>query len=188
MSLPPLIEPSDVEQLLQRPLTDQERARARVAIVRLSAAYRDRSEQQVTPGRSEVRLKVDRGEVILPQQPAGTVHSVTSRGAPIRYKQDGPRLLVDLAAHRFVTVDYEHGGAVPDDLIELIAARVADDLDVPDDARRGTVQVTTTSGPFSEARTYAAWAQGGVSGLGPDLDAYADRQRRQRTSLIVMRS
>lgn len=165
---------TDVEAVLGRALTADETTRAGAILDKASALFRRRSGQRFTAGDSVVRLKVNGGKVFLPQRPVIVVTSVTTdAGGAVEYDLFGQWLTVDLGSSSFVRVSYSHGGEVPD-LVRLAVAEVAVKvLSISDEAKQGVSQGSTTSGPFTDSFTYAAWAVGGQTMLSPDDDRIA---------------
>ena len=159
----------DVENALGRSLTPEEAARADAILSKASELFRSASGQKFTPGRSEVRVKVNGGRAYLRQSPARVVHSVTTEdGVAVSFDLFKQWLRVPLRSHQFLIVDYEHGGEVPD-LVRLTVADVARQvLSIDPNAVSGVSQNNQTAGPFSEQNTYSAWAQGGSTRLSPD--------------------
>lgn len=159
----------DVEMVLGRSVAPGEVGRVEAILAKASALFRLHSRQEFTPGESVSRLKVNGGRVRLPQHPAADVRSVVDDdGVGVEYRRAGQWLTVCLGSHEHVTVDYTHGGEVPD-LVRLTVAEVAKKvLSIDPRAASGVSQGSATSGPFTEQNTYAAWAQGGQTMLAPD--------------------
>ena len=164
----------DVVAVLGRDLTPEEESRVDAVLDKLSELFRRESGQQFTAGTSTVRLKVNGGRVYLPQVPLVEVASVVDDDAvAVEFTAAGSWLSTGLASHEFVTVEYSHGGEVPD-LVRLAVADAARQvLSVDSYAASGVSQRGVTTGPFSDQFTYATWAQGGSSRLSPDDVALA---------------
>lgn len=158
-----LAQVSDVQAILGRDLTTAESARADTILNKLSELFILESGQQFVSGTSTVRLKVNGGEVYLPQRPAGDITSVKDEaGAEIPYTRLSTQwIAVPLSSARMVWVTYSHGGAVPD----VVRLQIADDarqvLQIAPEAVSGQSQITQTSGPYSQSGGFATWAQGG---------------------------
>lgn len=166
---------SDVETVLGRNLdSSTEVIRVEAILTKASALFRLHAKQEFTPGESTNRLKVNGGRVRLPQHPVVEVRSVKDDcGDPVQYTHMGQWLTVQLGSHAFVTVDYSHGGEVPD-LVRTTVAEVAKKvISIDPRAATGVSQGSATAGPFTEQNTYAAWAQGGQTMLSPDDVAIA---------------
>ena len=178
MAVYQLASQEDVEAVLGRVLTSAEAARVDAVLDKLSELFRRESGQQFTPGSSTVRLKVNAGRVYLPQTPLDEIVSVVDDDAvAVEFTAAGSWLTTGLASHQFVTVEYSHGGIVPD-LVRLAVADAARQvLTVDSYAATGVSQRGVTTGPFSDQFTYAAWAQGGSSRLSPDDVALARSYR-----------
>lgn len=175
MTVTQLASVEDVKSELGRDLTSDEAARIGSILDKASELFRRRSGQHFTPGESTVRLKVNGGRVYLPQRPVVEVTSVTDDdGSAIEYELDGQWIDTCLGSHRFVRVTYSHGSEEPPDLVRLRIAEIgAKVLNIDPKARRGISQGSTTTGPYSDTDTYAAWAIGGQTMLAPDDDALA---------------
>ena len=169
MTMTQLASTVDVEAALGRELTPDEAARVDAILDKASELFRIASGQQFTPGRSEVRLKVNGGRVFLRQAPATEIHSVTDdSGQEVPYTWFKKWLTVPKVSHEFVVVDYSHGGDVPD-LVRLTIADVARQiLSIDPVAATGVSQASQTTGPFTDQLTYATWAQGGATRLSPE--------------------
>src|SRR5690606_23180733 len=115
MTVTQLASAADVKKALGRDLTAEELIKIEPVLDKASELFRLRSGQQFTPGTSTVRLKVNGGEVRLPQRPVVSVESVTDdHGNPVSYSLFGSVLTTHLRSHEFVRVSYTHGGEVPD--------------------------------------------------------------------------
>jgi len=148
-----------------------------------SELFRRRSGQTFTTGTSTVRLKVNGGRVYLPQVPVTTVTSVVDDGGvAVTYALAGQWLTLDAYSTSadsasFVTVDYAHGGTVPE-LVRLTIADLARKvLSVDDRAHTGISQFAHSEGPYADSGTYASWAVGGQTMLSPADAAIADSYR-----------
>lgn len=174
MAVDTLASAQDVADLLGRDLSAEESRRLDPILAKASELFRRRSGQQFTPGTSTVRLKVNGGRVHLTQYPVTAVNTVTDdAGDDVEYAWRGQWLDVALTSADFVTVDYDHGGDVPD-LVRIAVADIGKKvLQIPADAAMGMTQFAKTRGPFSESGSYAAWAIGGQTILGPADDALA---------------
>lgn len=169
MAVVQLASRADVEDAFGRDLTPEEEERVGAILDKASELFRLASGQQFTPGRSTARIKVNGGRVFLRQQPVVIIHSVTDdRGSDVSYDLSQRWLTVPRRSHEFVTVDYSHGGDVPD-LVRLTVADVARQvLSINPNAAQGVAQYSGTAGPFTNQYTYATWAQGGATRLTPD--------------------
>jgi len=177
----PLASIDDVESLLGRDLTSSEALQAPALIKQASELFRNSAGRSFTPGRFTNRLKVNGGEVRLSNSPVTLVHSVTDDdGNPIEYTVYGSTLTTCLRSHRFVRVDYEGGGDVPDIVTSTVAGMVARLFNVDARAKAGMVQFQKTAGPFSEGGTFAAWAVGGQLMMSPNDVAVAQQLRAPR--------
>lgn len=178
----------DVETVLGRQVASEEVGRVEAILAKASALFRLHSKQEFTPGDSVSRLKVNGGRVRLPQYPAVDVRSVVDDdGSAVEYRRAGQWLTVCLGSHEHVTVDYTHGGEVPD-LVRLTVAEVAKKiLSIDPMAAAGASQVGETTGPYTDQITYATWAQGGQTMLAPDDLAIA-RSFRPRTPRMWVQS
>ena len=190
MSVTQLASASDVATALGRALTAAEAIKVEAILDKASELFRLRSGQQFTPGTSTVRLKVNGGEVRLPQRPVTAVTSVTyDDGGAVAYTRFGSVLTSTLRSHQFVRVTYSHGAETIPDVVRLCIADIGRKvLEIGVEARRGLTQYSKTDGPFSESGTYAAWAVGGQTMLAPDDNAIADTFRGRYGSVIVQRS
>lgn len=189
MAVTQLASQADVEAALGRDLTSDEVSRVGAILDKASELFRRRSGQTFTADRSEVRRQVTGGKVYLPQRPVTTVHSlVDADGDTVEYTLFKQWLLdIPLVSGAFVTVDYSHGGDVPD-VVRLCIADIARKvLSIDPNAVNGVTQKSETAGPMTEQYTYAAWAVGGQTMLAPDDAALADSFRRRLPSLIVQR-
>lgn len=174
MAVTQLASTSDVEAALGRSLTASESSLADFALDKASEAFRREARQQFTPGTSTVRLRSNGGKVYLTQRPVTAVDSVVDDdGDAVTYTRVGQWLTLTTSGERFVTVTYDHGGAVPD-LVRLTVAEIATRHVLLDDgAREGKSQFSNTAGPYTESGTFAAWAVGGQVTLSPDDKATA---------------
>lgn len=186
----PLAEPSDVAAALGRDLTSDENIRVVPILAKASELFRRRSGQQFTPGASRVRLKVTAGRVTLVQRPVVSVESVTTDcdpSWPVQWTLEGSVLRIHpVRSGDFVVVSYTHGS---DDVPELVRLTIADIarrvLTIDPAAVRGVSQTGTTTGPFSDQYTFAAWAVGGQTMLSPDDMAIADSFKVKTYGSIV---
>ena len=176
----------DVKDALGRDLTTDEKARVEAILDKVSELFRLASGQQFTSGQSEVRVKVNGGRVFLRQHPVTEVHSVKDdAGNDVSFTFFKKWLTVPKRSHEFVTVDYSHGGTVPD-LVRLTVADVARQvLMINPNAAEGVTQYSETTGPFTEQYTYATWAQGGAARLAPADLAVAQSFRVQIPNVWV---
>lgn len=184
----PLASSDDVKAVLGRDLTSGESAKVGAVMAKASELFRLRSGQMFTPGESVVRLKVDGGEVRLPQRPVVAVESVTrDDGTPVQWSLFGSVLTVPLRSSDFVRVTYSHGGVVPEVVKQCIAEVAARVLTVDPVAATGVTQHGKTDGPFSEQFTFAAWAVGGQTLLSPADEALAASFRVKLGHTVVLR-
>lgn len=175
MAETPLASTEDVAALLGRDLTDSEGTRLTGILVKASALFRREAQQNFTPGTSAVRLKVNGGEVYLPQRPVVAVTSVVDDDSnAVSNRRRGQWLVVDLGSDRFVTVTYSHGAAEVPDLVRWTVAEVGMKvLNLATAAVAGASAHSETRGPFAESTTYASWAIGGQAALSPEDVALA---------------
>lgn len=174
MAVTQLASTSDVESAVGRTLTSSESALASFALDKASERFRRESGQQFTAGSSTVRLKVNGGRVYLTQRPVVTVTSVSDDdGDAVDYTLTGQWLDVALSSGQYVTVEYDHGGEVPDIVRLTIAEIAARNVNLDDSARAGLSQFSNVTGPFNESGSFAAWAVGGQVTLSPDDIALA---------------
>lgn len=175
---PMLAQPADVQAALGRDLTDEEAARVPSILRKASALFREESGQLFTAGSSHVQLKVNGGQVYLPQRPVVAVEEVTDvRGNGMAFDRFGQWLTIRLDSARFVRVKYTHGGEIPSLVIETIAEIARKVLTIDPDAAAGVAQTSLTGGPYTGAQTYATWALGGQTLLAPEDVAIARRFR-----------
>jgi len=178
----------DVVAALGRDLTTAETARVDAVLDKLSELFRRESGQTFTAAESTVRLKVNGGRVRLTQAPVVEVVSVVDDDAvAVEYTLFGSWLTTDLASHEFVTVEYSHGGTVPDVVRLTIADAARQVLQVDPNAVTGITQRGETTGPFSEQTTYASWAVGGSTRLSPD-DLSLARSYRVKVPTVWVQS
>lgn len=183
----PLASTDDVEAMLGRDLTSSEAGQVGALLEQASALFRKAAGRDFTPGRFKNRLKVNGGEVRLPNSPVTVVHSVTDDdGNPIDYTTYGSTLTTPLRSHRFVRVDYEGGGDIPELVTTTVAGMVARLFNVDARAKAGMSQFQETTGPFSEGGTFASWAVGGQLMLAPADVAVAQSYRAPRLSNTVV--
>lgn len=176
----PLATAADVTALLGRDLTSSEAEQVDVLLEQASALFRKAAGRDFTPGRFVNRLKVNGGEVRLPNYPVTIVHSVTDDdGNPINFTMFDTTLTTCLQSHRFVRVDYE-GGEIPGLVVSTVAGMVARLLNIDARAKAGMVQFQTSGGPYSEGGTFAAWAVGGQMMMSPNDLAVAQQLRAPR--------
>lgn len=187
MAVVQLASQEDVEASFGRDLTSTEEARVGAILDKLSELFRRESGQQFTAGTSTVRLKVNGGRVYLTQRPVTAVASVVDDdGATVEHTRKGQWLTVPKLSHEFVTVEYTHGGDVPDVVTLAIADAARQVLSVSSKAAEGVTQYGETTGPFSQQSTYATWAQGGAARLSPDDLALARSFRVKVPTVWVM--
>lgn len=184
----PLATSADVVNALGRALTPSEESGVDDRLITASGLFRDEARRQFTPGRKTVRLKVNGGEVRLPESPVTVIHSVaTPDGLVTTYSRSGNVLSVGLRSDQFVTVDFSFGSAdVPAEVRTAVAAMVARIYGVDERAAAGMTQFSSGEGPYSESGQFATWAVGGQVILAPADAAIARRYRPPRlTSTIV---
>ncbi len=188
MAVVQLASDTDVEAALGRDLTSDEAARVAAILDKASELFRREAGQQFTPGRSEVRVKVNGGRVFLRERPVTEIHTVKDEaGSSVEFTQFKQWLDVPLRSHEFVVVDYSHGGTVPD-LVRLTVADVARQvLMIDPNAVKGVTQHSETDGPFTDQSTYAVWAQGGATRLSPEDRAIAQSFRVKVPTVWVSR-
>ena len=178
MAVEQLASVEDVKEAFGRDLTSEEQERVGAILDKASELFRLASGQQFTPGRSEVRVKVNGGRAFLRQAPVTDVHAVTGdSGQDVPFTLFKRWLTVPKISHEFVVVDYSHGGDVPDLVRLTIADVVRQVLSINPNAAEGVTQYSATTGPFTDQYTYAAWAQGGSTRLAPDDLAVAESFR-----------
>lgn len=184
----PLASQEDVAAALGRALTASELLQVDAFLTQASELFRKASGRTFTPGRKTSRLKVNGGEVRLPETPVTDVHSVTDDdGAGLSYTRFAATLTVALRSHSFVRVDYSFGDeAVPELVVTTVAAMAARVFNVDPLAKGGLSQFQTTTGPFSDGGTFATWAVGGQVMLSPSDAAVAASLRSPRLSNTVV--
>lgn len=177
----------DVEKQLGRDLSASEKIRVEPILAKVSALFRLEAKQEFTAGESVVRLRVSGGKVYLPQRPVVDVESVVDdHGAAVDFTRFKQWLTVCRGSHEFVTVTYSHGGEVPDLVRLAVADIVRKVLSIAPEAVTGATQASTTSGPFTDSATYAAWAVGGQTLLAPEDKATARTFRVKPPKVTVM--
>lgn len=187
MAVTQLASVDDVKAALGRDLTADESQRVDVILDKASELFRAEARQTFTPGRSEVRVKVNGGRVFLRERPVTEIHSVTDdHGNAVEFTQFGQWLDVPKRSHEFVVVDYSHGGDVPDLVRLTVADVVRQVLLIDPNASAGVTQSNQTAGPFSQQNTYATWAQGGSTRLSPEDIAVARKFRVRVPNVWVM--
>lgn len=159
----------DVEKALGRDLTSSEEKRIDAALAKASELFRNEARRTFTPGRKTTRLKVNRGEVHLPESPVVTIHSVIDdSGHRVRFTHFGVMLTLTGCAASFVRVDYDFGhDTVPELVRTTVAEMVASAFGLDRRARAGMTQFHDTTGPFSDGGTFATWAVGGKIAMSP---------------------
>ncbi len=184
----PLASADDVEALLGRDLTSSEEAQVEALLVQASGLFRKAAGRDFTAGRFTNRLKVNGGEVRLPNSPVIVIHAVTDdAGSGLPYTAYDTTLTVPgLLSHQFVRVDYEAGGDIPELVALTVAGMVVRLLTVDPLAKSGFTQYQETTGPFSEGGTFAAWAVGGQMMLSPSDTAVAQSFRPPRLPNTVV--
>lgn len=174
--MPPLATKDDVQGLLGRDLTPAEDRRIGKILEKLSELFRNESWQHFTPGESHSRLKVNGGEVYLPQRPVVAVEEVTTvDGRPVEFHLHGQWLSVpSMTSSQMVLVKYSHGSAdVPALVVDTIADAARQILEIDPAAISGRTQEQETTGPMTVSNSYATWAQGGSTRLSPADEAVA---------------
>jgi len=183
----PLASAEDVAAVLGRDLTFDEYGKVDAILLKASELFRRESGQQFTAGSSVARIKVNGGTAYLPQRPVVEIESVIDDcGSAVEYEQTGNRLTVALSSPAFITVDYSHGGDVPDLVRLAIAEIVKKTLLVDSSAEQGVTQQTETTGSMSESKSFAAWAIGGQTSLSPEDKALAKSYRFRPPRVHVM--
>jgi hypothetical protein len=166
-------------------LTDAQALRVPSLLARASHLFQQAAERQFTLDSYTVRLKVNAGQIRLPESPVIAVHSVVDDdGEPVEYTRSGQWLTVDKASHVFCTVEYT-GGAIPDAVRSAVAAIAARYLSIDPQAVAGAKQVNLTTGPFQSNITYQDWASDSVC-LSEDDQLLAESFRYPGTQVIVM--
>lgn len=188
VELMPLASDTDVAGALGRDLTPSEVVQVQAKLVQASELFRNAANRTFTPGRKTVRLKVNAGEVRLPESPVVTVHSVTDDdGTAIEHTLFGVTITVPRCSARFVRVDYSFGSAdVPALARETVAAMVARVMDVDKLAKAGLSQFQTTTGPFTDGGTFATWAVGAQVLMAPADIVAAESFRPPRVPSTVV--
>lgn len=144
-----LATPSDVEAALGRTLTAEEETRANALLLLASAAVEDATGYRFTPGDYTVSRTVRRCRVVLPAK----VESVEEVREVDQW--DGSAELVDESAWtlrgntvwtsaRFVEVDFTVSAEVPNEIVTLVGAIVANTMAMP---AAGVASETT--GPYA---------------------------------------
>lgn len=175
----PLASSPDVVEALGRALTPSEANQVDAKLAQASELFRKKARRTFTPGRKLVRLKVNGGEVRLPETPVVQIHSVTDDdGAGVDWTRFEGTLTVPLFSHSFVRVDYSFGAdTVPELARTTVAAMVARTFDVDKRAKSGLAQFQTSDGPFADGGTFAAWAVGAQVLMAPADIAAAESLR-----------
>lgn len=175
---------TDVADGLGRSLTPDETTRAAALLKRASARFRKRARQQFTPGTSTVRVQSRNGSLRLQQWPVTAVTTIVDDdGAAITgWSWTSGQVVRDLPRCAWLTVTYEHGGVVPDDVIEVVCGMVTRVLNASPGAAAGATLEGT--GPFQVS--YAAWAVGGQVLLSPEDKAVADSYRPVSRSIEML--
>lgn len=178
---------SDVVNIIGRDLTDTEAARVDAILTKLSELFREESGQMFTPGESHVRLKVNGGQVYLPQRPVVEVHEVTTLGGrDVAFRRHGQWLYVSLDSSQMVLVRYSHGSEEVPDLVKSVIADAARQiLMIAPEAVMGFSQESEGTGPMTSSASYATWAQGGSTRLSPEDRAVARSFRVQLGNVWV---
>jgi hypothetical protein len=186
--MPDLATADDVKALLGRDLSESEQNRVGAVLAKASALFRLEAKQEFTPGESVVRLRVSGGRVYLPERPVTDVLSVVDdNGYAVDYTRVKQWMTVSRGSDEFVTVEYTHGSDAVPDLAKLTVADIARKvLSVAPEAVSGATQSSTTSGPYTDSATYAAWAVGGQTMLSPDDKAIARSFRVRPPKVTVM--
>lgn len=191
MALDPLFTVDDVEARLGRDLTAAETARSDGLIADVSAAVRARTGQQLTEATStDVRLRVRRGKVRLPQRPVTAVTAIKDvNGNPLTFTWLGDDMVqvqpnLDPFSYvpwrngiSVVDVTYTHGYAtadMPDDIIGVCCSVFA----------RAVGRNPLDSGVTAETiagYSYTMGAVGAAGGFGllADEREILDRYRRK---------
>jgi len=190
MAVTPLASLQDVVNDIGRPLTPDEVTRATVMLEKASELFRREAQQHFTEGESHVQQLVGScGTVKLAERPVLEVHEVTADRAgapPLRFDRFKQELTVHgVRAGERVRVRYSHGGDVPDLVRLRVAEIVRKVLGISKKATEGVTQYSTTTGPMTDAETYASWAQGGQTMLAPDDAKLARSYRSKRRGAIV---
>lgn len=186
MDTAPLALPKDVANALGRDLSAEEARKIIPILAKASELFRRKSGQLFTPGTSTVRLKSNGGRIHLIQSPTNEIISVLDdHGSSVPYTWNGQWLETNLSSSDFALVSYAHGGEVPE-LVRLTIADVGRKvLSISAQAATGVTQYSKTTGPYTEASSYAAWAVGGQTMLSPDDSATAKSFRRRTPTIWV---
>jgi hypothetical protein len=146
---------ADVETSIGRTLTATEIAKMDGALARASAVVRAATARKFEEGTYTVRRRVRNGRVSL-DSPAtvtgvGEVNDDGSVTGVTGYTLRGS-VLYDLGCERWVEVTYTTTGAVPAELVEVVAAMAGRDL--TSDRPQGATSYTITRGPFAESASF----------------------------------
>lgn len=186
--LPPLASIDDVEALLGHDLTQSEITQAEALLNQASGLFRRTAHRSFTAGEGTFRLKVNGGEVRLPESPVVRVDSVKDdEGNDVTYTLFDATITTSLQSHRFVRVTYAYGATeVPALVVTTVAGMVARVMNVDPRARAGLAQVQETAGPYSAGGTFAGWAVGAQLLLSPADAEVAKMFRATRLSNTIV--
>lgn len=183
----------DVALELGRDLTTAEEDRVVGVLAKASMLFRREARREFTAGGATTRLKVEGGRVRLPQSPVTDVTTVVDDdGTEVDFEstEDVQWITVTrsgetLGSHEFVTVTYEYGADIPDEVRIAVAEIAARVLRIPAQAAAGSASTQRSAGGFQETNTYAAWAVGNATTLSPEDKALARSYRYRGTKVIV---
>ncbi|QWW20133.1 hypothetical protein I6B53_03280 [Schaalia sp. 19OD2882] len=178
---------SDVQAALGRDLSEGEAARIEHLLDLISAKFEAEARCSFTKSERTHRVKVNGGQAYPPIVPIQSVQSVVDDdGLAIPFRVRAGAVVVDLPSDEFVTVTYTSGlDKVPDRVRLQVADSVARLLRADPRAAAGQTQASTTTGPFSESSSFAAWTVGGQGLLSPDDLALARSYRPRRVNVWV---
>lgn len=176
-----------VAQGLGRELTDAETRRAQFLLDQLSAKFVHEARTSFTVEDHVHRVKVNGGHARPPRGPIVSVSGVVDDdGAPVPWRLGHGLIHVPLPSDRFVVVTYRAGYTrVPPVVAGQVADSVRRALGIDPRAAAGVTQAATTTGPFTESASFAAWAVGGQAMLSPDDIALARSYRPHRPNVWV---
>jgi hypothetical protein len=170
-------------------------------LARASYLFQQAADRLFIPDTYTVRLRVQGGQVRLPESPVTDVDSVVDdAGNDVTYTRYGQWLRIEsrfdsnvsfaaLPAEgcvAFVTVTYD-GGAIPDVVKGAVAAMAARYVSIdPATQVAGATTVNLVTGPFQSNITYADWATEAMC-LSEDDKALAESFRYKGTQVVVQR-
>jgi hypothetical protein len=147
---------ADVVADLGRALTTIEAAKVASALDKASALIRDETRRLFEADTFVVRRKVRDGKVVLDNpESVNSVVEVSEDGSESTltgYVLRGS-VLYGLGCDKWVEIDYDSVGSVPDELVTITAAIAARNITTT--APEGAESYTVTRGPFSESASFS---------------------------------